>query len=124
MAAYWELVFDDTGLFATDPTHPAWVDGFMHSTLFAGGRAEVVGGEAHTLVAADGDPTRKRMRYRVLLRVETGSAFTLTGVKNVESGRLRKLWRETTTLDSRIVEGHVEQSEDGGAPHRVLAAGY
>ena len=61
------------------------------------------------------------MRYRVLLRDEAGGAFTLVGTKHVESGRLGQLWRETTTLHTRVLEGHAEalESED----HRLLAAG-
>ena len=117
-----QLVVDDAGLFATDPSHRLRLRGHVVSDLFGGGSAEVLDGTAHILVADKGDPTRRKMTYRALLRDDRGQRFTLLGEKRVDSGRLGRLWSETTTLRTRIVAGHVDADDDRG-DHELVAAG-
>ena len=117
------LIVDDAGRFATDPSHPLRLRGHVVSDLFVGGRAEVVDGIAHILVADKSDPTRRKMTYRALLREDGGHGrpFTLLGEKRVDSGLLGRLWTETTTLRTRIVSGHVGYRDRRS--HELVAAG-
>jgi cholesterol oxidase len=73
------------------------------------------------LFVDDGDPTRKRMLYRLHVRDHDGRPLTLTGFKAMSGQTGLKLWPHTTTLFTRILEGHVGPEEDVGAT--VVGAG-
>ena len=104
--------------FVTDPAHTAEaVSGFVHCEAL-GGRLAVERG-AFNLFVDDGDPRRKRMRYRLFFRDADGRPLTLSGVKVVEDDPGLDVWRDTTTLFTRILRGHVDQDTD--AP--VVASG-
>jgi predicted acylesterase/phospholipase RssA len=111
------LVIEDAGRFVTSPSAEARVEGTVSSPLF-GGTVPVRDGSAQVLVD-DGDPTRKQFRYHLALRDSGGQEFTLSGVKTVDSGDIRQLWRETTTLHTRILRG----DRTPGEPGPVVAAG-
>jgi hypothetical protein len=55
------------------------------------------------------------MFYRLFLTDVTGRRMTLTGVKEVRDDPGFDLWRDTTTLYTRILEGHVTEGNDAGA---------
>jgi hypothetical protein len=117
-----ELVIADVGRFVTDPTHVAEVRGTVTSPLFAG-MADVTSGRAGILVDDGRDPTRLRMRYHLHLTGPDGRAWTLLGHKTPDSGSLRRMWSETTTLHTRVLAGHVDDPGEEPADTAVLAAG-
>ena len=61
------------------------------------------------------------MRYRLFFRDGTGKPLTLSGHKVVVDDGIRNIWRDTSTLFSRIYEGHVDQAQETSVP--VVATG-
>jgi predicted acylesterase/phospholipase RssA len=53
------------------------------------------------------DPARKRMLYRLFFEDKEGKPFTLSGYKEIIDDPGADLWEDTTTLFTRIFEGHV-----------------
>jgi hypothetical protein len=80
-----------------------------------------VEGGSFNLFVDEGDPAHKRMRYRLHFRDGVGHPLTLTGFKVIETETGRGLWRDTTTLYTRVLKGHVEAGEDADA--ESVAAG-
>lgn len=109
-----ELVIADVGRFVTDPAHPATVTGTLRAPLF-GGQARIVDGTAGILVDDGRDPTRLSMRYHLHLVGDDGRPWTVLGLKTVDSGSLRRLWAETTTLHTRVLAGHVDLPDGAAA---------
>jgi len=66
-------------------------------------------------------PEIKDMRYRLFIRTPSGREMTLVGVKFVDNDGILHLWRDTTTLFTKILEGHVERTADSAAV--VFASG-
>jgi cholesterol oxidase len=61
-------------------------------------------------ILIDASPSRhdsKEMRYRLFFRTAGGRELTLCGTKYVRRGAIWNLWRDTTTLFTRIFEGYV-----------------
>ncbi|MDQ3656748.1 MAG: patatin-like phospholipase family protein [Chloroflexota bacterium] len=108
---------DDTHRFAADPAHEAIAEGWVVCDAL-GGWLPVEHG-TFNLFVDDGDPTRKRMRYRLPFRDAVGHPLTLTGFKTVENDAGFDLWRDTTTLAVQIQGGHSEAN--GETP--AIAAG-
>lgn len=107
----------DLGRFGTDGRREAEARGSVWCDAL-GGRLAVERGTANLLVA---DGARKRMEYRLLFRDGVGHPLTLTGVKVVGAGSPVHVWRDTTTLFTRVVRGHVGPADDPGA--EVVASG-
>jgi predicted acylesterase/phospholipase RssA len=96
-----------------DATGSLWCDQL-------GGQLQVERG-IFNLFVDQGDPSDKRMLYRLLFRDGEGRPLTFTGYKVVRDHPGRDLWRDTTTLYVRIVAGHVGPQEEGEA--EVIASG-
>ncbi|MGH3912898.1 MAG: patatin-like phospholipase family protein [Pseudonocardiaceae bacterium] len=110
---------DDVDHFVTDPDHVASLSGYLTCAAF-GGKLPVQSGTFNLFVDR-GDPSRKEMRYRIHLEDGEGKPITLIGVKTVRSANPMLIWRETTTLYTRLLRGQVAPEEDRYA--EILAAG-
>jgi cholesterol oxidase len=111
---------DDVGLLAVDPGRPADVTGYVRCEAL-GGRFTVERGTFNLFVAAVNDGPGRRMLYRLHVTDGTGHPLTLSGFKRLENGPATRLWPETTTLYTRIVQGHVDAEAEPGA--ELVAAG-
>lgn len=105
--------------FITQPQHEASAEGYVQCAAFGGKRPISEG--SFNLLVDDGDPRRKFLRYRLWFDDGAGRPLTLLGFKDVKDDPGLDVWSDTTTLFTRILEGHRTAEEDGGA--KVLAAG-
>ena len=109
----------DMEAFLRDPRReaPAW--GWVECDAL-GGKLEVERGVFNLFV--DDGPGTKRMLYRLLFRDGVGHPLTLTGFKVVRNDPGFDVWRDTTTLYTRVLRGHVTDA-DGDAASDVVASG-
>ena len=114
------IVMDDIDRFIATPGHPAQAIGHIDSPLF-GGRRPVLSGQFH-LFAHSGDLDRRTMQYRLLFEDADGNPFTLTGFKSMRWDLGPHVWRDTTTLFTNLLQGHVAEA-DATADQRVVATG-
>lgn len=121
------IAIDDTYAFIADPNHVARAVGYVHSDVL-GGRLPVEQGVFNLFVdagVANGEPAR-HMLYRLWFRDAVGHPLTLTGFKDISHpdaayAQFSDIWRETTTLYTKILAGHVEVGDDDKAP--LISAG-
>jgi cholesterol oxidase len=85
-----------------------------------GGKLPVEKGVFNLFVEGD-DPTRTKMLYRLFFADAEGTPLTLTGFKDVKDDRGFDVWKDTSTLYTRILRGHVAVGADDGAD--VVASG-
>jgi cholesterol oxidase len=109
---------DDMDRFSHDPVRHAAAVGYLQCDAL-GGRLPVERGDFNLFV--DSSPGVKRMLYRLWFRDAVGHPLTLTGFKLVENDAGFDLWKDTTTLFTRVLKGHVE--EGGEATAEVVASG-
>ena len=109
---------EDLDRFAADARRAAGVQGFVECEAL-GGRLPVEGGAFNLLVDEAGS-SRKRMLYRLFFRDGVGHPLTLTGTKFVGAGPGVRVWRDTTTLYTRVSRGHVEEGDE---PAETVASG-
>ncbi|WP_327413822.1 FAD-dependent oxidoreductase [Streptomyces sp. NBC_01233] len=109
----------DVDRFVVDPDHPARAAGHVDCDVL-GGRLPVERGWFN-LFTRDGDPSLRRMLYRLHLRDPGGNPLTLVGHKEVHDDPGIDVWRDTSTLYFRLLAGHVVPAGDETAP--VLGAG-
>jgi len=112
------IAVEDIERFAADPRMEARADGYVRSDAL-GGKLPVERGVFNLFV--DSGPGVKRMLYRLFFRDGVGHPLTLIGHKVVRDDPGFDVWRDTTTLFTRVLRGHVEASEDDTA--EVVAAG-
>jgi predicted acylesterase/phospholipase RssA len=111
------IATDDAAKFVTDPQHEAGVTGYIRTD---GGERPVDQGWFNLLVDTQ-DPARKAMYYRLIFSDAQNRPRTLIGFKDVRSHDHSDVWTDTTTLYTRILDGHVAHDGDPGAT--ILAAG-
>jgi cholesterol oxidase len=95
-----------------------------------GGRMPVERGVFNLFVDTD-DPTTKHMLYRLFFADGVGHPLTLTGFKRIHDDPGMDLWRDTSTLYTHILAGHVEADADDSAgsvaataaPAEIIASG-
>ena len=104
---------EDLDRFAADKRREATAVGWVECEAL-GGRLPVERG-VFNLFVADDEPGRKRMLYRLFFRDGAGHALTLAGFKVVRERSGGHVWRDTTTLYTRVLRGHVEEAEEPGA---------
>jgi hypothetical protein len=109
---------DDMERFSTDPLRQAGAVGYLHCDAL-GGRLPVERGIFNLFV--DTAPGVKRMLYRLWFRDGVGHPLTLTGFKLVQDDAGFDVWKDTTTLFTHVLRGHVE--EGGDADAEVVASG-
>jgi cholesterol oxidase len=61
------------------------------------------------------DPSRKAMYYRLFFSDGAGNPLTLLGFKDIKNDPGADVWTDTTTLFTRILQGHVGPNDDSGA---------
>jgi len=103
---------DDIERFGSDPLRQAGAVGYLRCDAL-GGRLPVERGVFNLFV--DTEPGVKRMLYRLWFRDGVGHPLTLTGFKLVRDDAGFDVWRDTTTLFTRVLRGHVEEYEEEGA---------
>jgi cholesterol oxidase len=109
---------DDMDRFGTDPTREAGAVGWIQCDDL-GGRLPVERGVFNLFV--DTEPGVKHMLYRLWFRDGVGHPLTLTGFKLVRDDAGFDVWRDTTTLFTRVLRGHVEA--DGDSEAEVVGSG-
>jgi predicted acylesterase/phospholipase RssA len=102
---------DDVDRFITSPQHETRAEGFVESPL-VGGRTRKATGVINLFVDA-GDPSRKQMKYRIMLTDAAGAARTLVGFKDISGDTFAEVWPETTTLYTNLLDGHVPEGGTG-----------
>ncbi len=113
------ISLDGVHHFVTDPQHEARVQGYLHCDAL-GGKLAVVQGHFNLFVD-EGDPTIKKMLYRLYFRDSVGHPVTLSGFKLIRDDAHFDVWADTSTLYTRILKGHVEPEEEANA--EVVASG-
>lgn len=111
------ITIDDVERFLHDPDLEATATGWVQCDLL-GGRLPVERSWFNLFVETD-DPARTHMRYRLHLRTGDGRPLTLTGFKVVADDPGFDVWRDTTRLYVRVLDGHVAPAEDEGATVRA-----
>ncbi len=109
------IEIDDVDRFVTDERHEARATGTVYGDAVGGNRP--VDDGRFNLFVEQGERD-KRMLYRLHLHDADGNPRTLFGYKIVRNGPGAGLWSDTTTLFTRLLDGHV----DAGAGN-VLGAG-
>ena len=102
----------DIDAFAKDPLRPAAAHGYVHCDAL-GGQLPVVAGFFNLFV--DQEPGVKHMLYRLHFYDGVGHPLTMIGHKVVENDAGFDLWKDTTTLFTRVLRGHVAEGEDESA---------
>src|SRR3954463_16089463 len=108
----------DIESFANDPLRPAGAVGYVHCDAL-GGKLPVEAGWFNLFV--DVAPGVKHMLYRLHFRDGVGHPLTMTGFKLVKDDAGFDVWKDTTTLFTRVLQGHVAEGEDATAT--VIASG-
>ncbi len=108
----------DMERFSQDPMRQAGAVGYLQCDAL-GGRLPVEKGVFNLFV--DSGPGVKRMLYRLWFRDGVGHPLTMTGYKLVENDAGFDLWKGTTTLFTKVLQGHVDESGDSSA--ELIASG-
>jgi len=108
----------DMERFSHDPMRQAGAIGYLQCDAL-GGRLPVEKGVFNLFV--DSGPGVKRMLYRLWFRDGVGHPLTLTGFKLVRDDAGFDVWKDTTTLFTHVLRGHVEVGEDAEA--ELVASG-
>jgi cholesterol oxidase len=109
---------EDIESFSNDPLRPATAVGWIESDAF-GGKLPVQHGWFNLFV--DVEPGVKHMLYRLWFNDGVGHPLTMTGFKLVKDDAGFDVWKDTTTLFTRVLQGHVEEGGDDTAT--ILASG-
>jgi len=112
------IVVDDIERFGSDPLRRASAHGYLDCDAL-GGRLPVEHGTFNLFV--DSAPGVKRMLYRLFFRDGTGHPLTLSGHKLIKDDAGFDVWKDTTTLFTRVLRGHVGEAEEAGA--ELVASG-
>ena len=91
----------DIASFAGDPLRPATATGWIESDAF-GGKLPVEQGWFNLFV--DVEPGVKHMLYRLWFRDGVGHPLTMTGFKLVKDDAGFDVWKDTTTLFTRVLQ--------------------
>jgi hypothetical protein len=109
----------DLDRFVADPRLEATAEGWVGCDAL-GGRLPVEKG-FFNLFVDDENPAIKRMLYRLFFRDGAGHPVTLTGHKVIRNDPSADVWPDTTTLYTRVLQGHVDASDERSA--HVVASG-
>ena len=112
------IAVDDIARFGSDPSRQAGAFGWVESDAL-GGRLPVEHGVFNLFV--DTEPGVKHMLYRLFFRDGVGHPLTMSGFKLVRDDAGFDVWRDTTTLFTRVYRGHVSAAEEESA--ELVASG-
>lgn len=107
----------DLATFAADPDHLAPAVGWVRCTAIADGNMPVERGWFNLFAPGFADGTLT-MRYRLWFRDGAGNPLTLSGYKYIGDDSGLDMWRDTTSLATDILSGHVPEPPraPGGRP--------
>jgi cholesterol oxidase len=106
------ITVPDIAVFTTDPKTEARAEGHVLCPLL-GGACVIERGTFNLLVGViPHRPAIKDMRYRLVFRTPSGRLMTLVGVKFVDDDGIFHMWRDTTTLYTKIFEGEVAPADE------------
>jgi cholesterol oxidase len=105
------LEVEDIDDFRTNPLRPAGATGYVQCDAL-GGRLPVVKGWFNLFV--DVEPGVKHMLYRLWFYDSVGHPLTMTGFKLVTNDAGFDVWKDTTTLFTRVLRGHVAETDPDG----------
>jgi hypothetical protein len=112
------IVVDDIERFGSDPMRRAGAHGYIECDAL-GGRLPVEHGTFNLFVGSE--PGVKRMLYRLYFRDGTGHPLTLSGHKLIKDDAGFDVWKDTTTLFTRVLRGHVDEQAEADA--EIVASG-
>jgi cholesterol oxidase len=104
------IKIDDVDRFVADPRHEATAEGYLRCVTLGGDLPVEMG--VFNLFVDEADLERKRLLYRLFLRGAAGELLTMTGFKEVKDDPGFDVWRDNTTLFTRILRGHVKAAEE------------
>ena len=113
------ITLDGVRRFIADPDREGTAEGWIEWAAWPG-RVAVDEGTFNLFTDA-GDPTVKWMRYRLYARDAADTPVTVSGFKRVRDDPGMDVWSDTSTLYTRIFQGHVPLDQEVGA--EVLGAG-
>ena len=102
----------DMDEFSSNPMRQAGAVGYLQCDAL-GGRLPVEQGWFNLFV--DVEPGVKHMLYRLWFRDGVGNPLTMTGFKLVKNDAGFDVWKDTTTLFTRVLAGHVVEGDDAAA---------
>jgi cholesterol oxidase len=113
------IAVDDLSSFLADPMHETDdVVGWIEFGAIGSGRLPVQRG-IFNLFSPGLAPGRTTMRYRLWFADDAGRPLTLVGFKDVGDDPGFDVWHDTTSLATRILDGHVDKGADDGAHVRA-----
>ncbi len=107
----------DVDFFIRDPEARGTAEGYVE-WAGADGRLQVRDGVFNCFVDVD-EPKEniRHMKYRLFVEAKDGQKFTVSGHKIVKDDGASNIWRDTSTLYTQILDGHVaEDQEDDAKP--------
>jgi hypothetical protein len=100
--------------FVTNPEHDTDdVKGYVRCK--APGGDLTVESARFNLFVDDADPSIKRMFYRLFFKDSQGNPLTLSGFKFIKDDPGFDIWHDTTTLFTRVLNGHVSEEDEHAA---------
>lgn len=105
--------------FLADPLRGCDAVGYVSADVL-GGRLPVERGWFNLFVR-EPDSDGRRMRYRLWFRDAGGTPLTLVGYKKIDDDPGPDLWRDTTTLYTQVLPGHVPVGESRSDTEAVAA---
>ena len=116
------IKIDDIDRFVAEPQHEGRADGYIRCERL-GGQRPVEGGIFNLFVDAK-EAKRKLMLYRLFFLDDKGDPYTMSGFKDVKDDPgfdPTEIWKDTSTLYTRILRGRVPADQEGAA--EIVAAG-
>jgi len=101
---------EDIGLFLADPDHRGQVEGYVKYDALGVGELQIEKGEFQCLV--DSARNGREIRYRLFFRDGNRGPHTLTGVKYIRHDGIQNIWRDCSTLYTRIFESHIDAKQE------------
>jgi len=115
------IIIPDVDFFVNDPKEIGIAEGYVHCPKW-GGKFNVEKGVFNCFVDVD-TPIKntKNMFYRLFFKDNKGKLLTMSGHKVVKDDAGLDVWKDTTTLYTRIYEGHIEEKAEKTA--KLVATG-
>ena len=108
---------DNVDEFIRVPDHQASIEGWVTSNI--GGEQRTIERGVFNLLVDKGDPSKKKMLYRLHFSDDKGNPLTLSGFKDVKDDAGGDVWQDTTTLFTHIYDGHLGPDQDAAATPRA-----
>lgn len=120
LTARLEVIIDEVDRFVAEQMHRGRLSGHISSPVF-GGRQTLIDGTV-SLLWDDGDPTHKRLSYRLCFLDGDDQAVTVFGMKFVVNDRGFDMWSDTTKLYIHLYRGQFGD-DDRPRLHDLIGCG-